>query len=102
MKINWKYITSKDVSNLRQVIDLEYALRLQVIKILIQEAEHLLDYLSLVVMEVDMNEHSIRVGDETPEPLYTLIQRNSDQFEEIMDGEMANTEKTLVPSYGVF
>ena len=58
---------------------MEYAVRLQVVKILINEAEHLMDYLSLVVMEINPSNGHVSVHQETPEPLFSKISKNLEQ-----------------------
>ena len=53
--------------NHERKINLEYAARLQVVKILIKEAEHLMDYLSLVVIEINLSNGEVSVLEETPD-----------------------------------
>ena len=60
-------------------INLEYAVRLQVVKILIKEAEHLMNYLSLVTIEINSSNGNVSVHKETPEPLYSKIAINLEQ-----------------------
>ena len=76
MKIIWKTSASGKSANPVKRIDLEYEIRLKVIRILIQEAEHLMDYLSLIVLELDPNQGSVRVHEDTPEPLLSIVQNN--------------------------
>lgn len=76
MEIIWKASTSKQQLAYVQRLDLEYAVRLQVIKILISEAEHLMDYLSLVTMEIDTKSGFVSVHGDTPEPLFSKISKN--------------------------
>ena len=59
-----------------QRVELEYAVRLQVVKILIGEAEHLMEYLSLVVMQINPSNGYVLVNEETPEPLFSKIKNN--------------------------
>lgn len=65
--------------NHERSVNLEYAVRLQVVKILINEAEHLMDYLSLVIMEINSSNGHVSVHQETPEPLFTKISNNLEQ-----------------------
>ncbi|GLU43638.1 hypothetical protein [Allomuricauda sp. NBRC 101325] len=76
VEIIWKPSTSKQRLTFVQTLDLEYAVRLQVIKILIAEAEHLMDYLSLVTIEIDSKNGFVSVHDDTPEPLLSKIANN--------------------------
>ncbi|MDF0715234.1 hypothetical protein PY092_03645 [Muricauda sp. 334s03] len=79
MEIIWKNIEGKSTLNHERSINLEYAVRLQVVKILINEAEHLMDYLSLVVMEINPSNGHVSVHQETPEPLFSKISNNLEQ-----------------------
>ncbi|WP_318310465.1 hypothetical protein [Flagellimonas crocea] len=79
MEIIWK--TSKNKYGLGQerMVDLEYAVRLEVVKILIKKAEHLMDYLSLIVVEIDAYTGQVTVHDETPQPLFSIVSDNLGQ-----------------------
>ncbi len=79
MEIIWKNIEDKDTWNHEHSINLEYEVRLQVVKILIKEAEHLMDYLSLVVIEINSSNGYVSVHEETPEPLFSKIANNLEQ-----------------------
>ncbi|MBO0330521.1 hypothetical protein [[Muricauda] lutisoli] len=79
MEIIWKNLGRKSPLNHEHSIDLEYGLRLQVVRILIDEAEHLMDYLSLVVMEINSLNGHVSVNEETPEPLFSKISNNLEQ-----------------------
>jgi len=79
LEIIWKNIEEKGTLNHERSINLEYAVRLQVVKILINEAEHLMDYLSLVVMEINPSNGLVSVHQETPEPLFSKIHNNLEQ-----------------------
>ncbi len=79
MKIIWKSLEGKSGLNHEHRINLEYDVRLQVVKILIREAEHLVDYLSLVVIEINPSNGYISVQEETPEPLFSKITNNLEQ-----------------------
>lgn len=68
-----------------QRINLEYAVQLQVVRILINEAEHLMDYLSLIVLEIDSNNGRVSVHDDTPEPLFSMVERNFVQVNTIQE-----------------
>ena len=81
MEIIWKEIEGKGTLGHEQKINLEYAVRLEVVKILIKEAEHLLDYLSLVFLDLDSSNGTVSVNSETPEPLFSKISRNLSQFQ---------------------
>ncbi|NVN17467.1 hypothetical protein GUA46_03860 [Muricauda sp. HICW] len=73
MEIIWKSLTGKTALDHKQKVDLEYAVRLQVVKIVIKEAEHLMPYLSLVAIEIDAVKGNVSVHGDTPEPLYSKI-----------------------------
>ncbi|MBR9853281.1 MAG: hypothetical protein GYB37_01715 [Algicola sp.] len=79
MKIIWKSSEVNKALNHLQRVELEYAVRLQVVKILISEAEHLMDYLSLVVMQINPSNGHVSVHEETPEPLFSKISNNLEQ-----------------------
>jgi len=73
---------------------LEYAARLQVVKILIKEAEHLMNYLSLVGIQIDASNGKVSVHPETPEPLYSkisdkLVQPNAPNVQEPVSSLLA-------------
>ncbi|WP_375325535.1 hypothetical protein [Flagellimonas sp. GZD32] len=76
MKIIWKSSTSKKRLAYVQSLDLEYAVRLQVIRIMIAEAEHLMDYLSLITLEINTENGHVSVNEDTPEPLLSKISKN--------------------------
>ncbi|AEM69957.1 hypothetical protein Murru_0910 [Allomuricauda ruestringensis DSM 13258] len=76
MKIIWKNVAGKSKLNHEHIVNLEYAMRLQVVRILINEAEHLMDYLSLVVVEINLSSGYVSVHEETPEPLFSKIANN--------------------------
>jgi hypothetical protein len=76
LEIIWKHTGESIVLNHESKIDLEYAVRLQVVKILIKEAEHLMNYISLVGIQIDASNGQISVHPETPEPLYSKIAVN--------------------------
>ncbi len=79
MEIIWKNLGEKSQLNHEYLINLEYDVRLQVVRILINEAEHLMDYLSLVVMEINASNGYVSVHEETPEPLFSKISNNLEQ-----------------------
>lgn len=79
LEIIWKNILGKDLLGQEDRINLEYAMRLQVVKIVIKEAEHLMPYLSLVAIEIDPSNGEVSVHGDTPEPLYSKIIRNLEQ-----------------------
>nr|WP_321416001.1 hypothetical protein [uncultured Allomuricauda sp.] len=79
MEIIWKSISGKGLLNEEHSIDLEYAMRLQVVKIVIKEAEHLMPYLSLVVIEIDPANGEVSVHEDTPEPLRSKITKSLKQ-----------------------
>ena len=76
LKIIWKSLESGKGLDHFQRVELEYAVRLQVVKILIGEAEHLMEYLSLVVMQINPSNGYVLVNEETPEPLFSKIKNN--------------------------
>jgi len=65
--------------NQERSINLEYAVRLQVVKILIKEAEHLMDYLSLIVVQIDAYNGNVSIHQDTPEPLFSKIANGLEQ-----------------------
>lgn len=69
MEIRWM---SLDADPLLR-IDLEYRAQLQIRMCLIREAEHLMDYLSLVVVELCPKTGTIALGGDTPEPLLSIL-----------------------------
>ncbi|WP_418500545.1 hypothetical protein [Flagellimonas sp.] len=74
MEIHWKSFGKNPVRR----IHLEYAVQLQVRMALIKEAEHLMDYLSLIIVEVCADKGTVTINKDTPEPLYSMLQRNFD------------------------
>ncbi len=70
LKIIWKSLGNDKALNHLRWGELEYAVRLQVVKILSCDAEHLMDYLSLVVIQIDPSNGHVLVGEETPEPIF--------------------------------
>lgn len=76
MEIHWRHLSAANALDQVQRINLEYAVQLQVIRILINEAEHLMDYLSLIVLDIDCRNGQVSVHNDTPEPLYALVERN--------------------------
>ncbi|WP_421813031.1 hypothetical protein [Flagellimonas sp.] len=79
MEIIWKNLKDKRALYHERKINLEYAVRLQVVRILIKEAEHLMDYLSLVVVQIDPGNGNVSIHRDTPEPLYSKIANNLEQ-----------------------
>lgn len=79
MEIIWKNLGAKNNWDHERSINLEYMVRLQVVKILIKEAEHLMDYLSLVVIEINSSDGYVSVHEDTPEPLFSKIANNLEQ-----------------------
>jgi len=87
LEIIWKNISDKSVLNHGCRINLEYAVRLQVVRILIKEAEHLMDYLSLVVVQIDTGNGNVSVHQDTPEPLFSKITNSLEQPESLKVSE---------------
>lgn len=85
MEILWKHLSEPNGLGHVQRINLEYAVQLQVVRILINEAEHLMDYLSLIVLEIDSRNGMVSVHDDTPEPLYSMVERNFVQVSTIQE-----------------
>ena len=73
LELIWNNLGGKGTLDHERRINLEYAVRLQVVKILIKEAEHLMNYLSLVVIEINSSNGHVSVHKETPEPLFSKI-----------------------------
>ena len=99
MKINWKSNKENNKVTPLRLLNLEYAVQLQVIKILIREVEHLLDYQSLVVVEVNPQNGAVRIDEETPEPLYSILNRNFHGFDPKLEKSLSIQEKTAHPSF---
>jgi len=79
LKIIWKNLEDGIFLRHEHSINLEYEIRLQVIQTLIKEAEHLMDYLYLVVVEINPSDGYVSVHPETPEPLFSKIAKNLEQ-----------------------
>jgi len=79
LEIIWKNLKDRRALHHERKINLEYAVRLQVVRILIKEAEHLMDYLSLVVVQIDPGNGNVSIHRDTPEPLYSKIANNWEQ-----------------------
>ncbi|KAB5488293.1 MULTISPECIES: hypothetical protein [Flagellimonas] len=75
---------------------MEYALQLQVRMILIKKAEHLMDYLSLVVVEANAEEGTFCIGKDTPEPLYSILARNFDPTDSFVTSHIQEENSTLL------
>lgn len=90
LEIIWKNLRGKGPLNHEHSINLEYAVRLQVAKILINKAEHLMDYLSLVVMEINSLNGQVSVHEETPEPLFSKISTNLEQPKIIKNSKISS------------
>jgi hypothetical protein len=99
VKIVWK--SSKENTKITplRLLNLEYAVQLQVIKILIKQVEHLMDYQSLIVVEVDPQNGAVCINKETPEPLYSILQRNFHGFDSKMEKTFSIREKVEHPSF---
>ena len=74
-------------------------MELQVILILIREAEHLMKYRSLIVVEVDPSGGQVAIDGETPEPLYSILERNFHGFDSKLEKSLSIHEKTVQPSF---
>jgi hypothetical protein len=72
---------------------------LQVILILIREAEHLMEYCNLITVEVNSNNGQVSINDDTPEPLYSILERNFDGFNSKLEKSLSLDEKTVQPSF---
>ena len=83
MEIHW----ISPAPNIFQCIQIEYAIQLQVRLLLIREAEHLMDYLSLISVEVFGRQGTLAIGRETPEPLFSLLAGNLPQIDPFPVGE---------------
>ncbi|WP_318342758.1 hypothetical protein [Flagellimonas baculiformis] len=92
MEIHWKSFGNNPL----QRIHLEYAVQLQVRMTLIKEAEHLMDYLSLVIVEVCADNGTVSIGKETPEPLYSILARNFDPSGSFTTAQRQQEDNALV------
>ena len=101
MKINWISTQEKNALAPLALINLEYALELQVIMILIKEAEHLMDYKSLIILDVDAKDSAVTINEETPEPLYSILERNLTNFGERTSSSAVLQERMRKPSFMV-
>ncbi len=99
MKINWKPTEEINRLNYLYLLNLEYAVELQVILILIREDEHLMKYRSLITVEVDPNNGQVSINDDTPEPLYSILERNLQGFDSKLEKSLSIHEKTAQPSF---
>lgn len=99
MKINWKSTEEIDELNSLRLLNLEYAVELQVILILIREAEHLMEYRSLITVEVDPNNGEVCIDGDTPEPLYSILERNFHGFDTKLEKSLSIHKKTVQPSF---
>jgi len=98
LEILWKHSSEPNRLGHVQRINLEYAVQLQVVRILINEAEHLMDYLSLIILEIDSRTGTVSVHDDTPEPLYSMVERNFVQVNRIHDGAASEVYSDLQTS----
>ncbi len=99
MKINWKSTGKINQQNSLHLLNLEYAEELQVILILIREAEHLMEYRSLITVEVDPDGGQVSIDSETPEPLYSILERNFHGFDSKVEKSLSPHERTVKPSF---
>ena len=83
MEIHWH----SPAPNALQRIHLEYEVQLQVRMVLIREAEHLMDYLSLIAVDISEGEGLLSIGSGTPEPLYSILRRNLAHIDPFPVGE---------------
>ena len=96
MEIIWKNLGAKNNCNHERSINLEYMVRLQVVKILIKEAEHLVDYLSSVVIEINSSDGCVTVHEDTPEPLFSKIASNLEQPKAKKDSKVPSPVPTAI------
>lgn len=99
VKINWKPTEGSNKTTPLQLLNLEYAVQLQVIKILIKEVEHLVQYQSLIVVEVDPKNGAVAINEETPEPLFSILQRNFHGFDSKVEKAFSIGETEKLPSF---
>ncbi len=99
VKINWKSTEDINQQNSLHLLNLEYAVELQVILILIKEAEHLMEYRSLITVEVDPNDGGVSINDETPEPLFSILHRNFHGFDSKLERSLSLHQKAIQPSF---
>lgn len=91
LKINWLGLEKPNPFHL---LDMEYHLQLQVIMVLIKEAEHLMDYLSLVIIDIDPKEGSLQINMDTPEPLRTILRKGlTDSHLPMMKNKPLNSQR---------
>ena len=94
MEIIWNISEGKNGQNPIDNIELEYHLRLQVVKAIITQAEHLMDYLHLIVLEVKPDTGSVSVHEDTPQPLFSIVQNNLEP--KVFRNGVAQTSQTSV------
>ncbi|MBO0321642.1 hypothetical protein J0X14_04990 [Muricauda sp. CAU 1633] len=99
MNINWKSTEEINKPNSLHLLNLEYAVELQVILILIREAEHLMEYRFLITVEVNPNNGQVSINEDTPEPLYSILERNFHGFDTKLEKSLSIHKKTVQPSF---
>lgn len=81
MNIHWSPSDIKKSEHIAELLLLEYGVRQFLTTALIKEAEHLLDYMEFISLELQTDLRTITVSKETPEPFYSLLKRQLQSFE---------------------
>lgn len=81
MNIQWSPSIIKKSEQLAELIQIEYRVRQFLTTALIKDAEHLLDYMEFIALDFETDQKCITVSKETPEPFYSLLNRQLKGFE---------------------
>lgn len=65
--------------------------------VLIREAEHLMDYLFLISLEVCERKGTLAIGQDTPEPLFSILEGNRDRIDPFAASDFPRDH----PSFGL-
>jgi hypothetical protein len=81
MHIHWKPGNIKKSERIAELLLLEYRVRQFLTTALIKDAEHLLDYMEFISLDLETDQKCITVSRETPEPFYSLLNKQLKGFE---------------------
>ena len=76
MKINWLFGGTRKIEHDNLRVNTEYGLELKVRLVLIREAEHLLEHLDLIVLNLEPTTGNVQIDPSTPEPLFSVLSQN--------------------------
>lgn len=80
MKINWIQPAEKVALNYSEIVKLEYELRNHLLRCLIRDAEHLVDYIGNIELNFELDSGTFALHQNTPEPYISLIGPQIDSF----------------------